>query len=188
MRMSRERCIGILLVLGVSCALTMLVLFVISPLLMLGVTMVMILLLAILWRIRPGLFDFLGYLKKVETEAESSDIDKILSREVFLSDMVLCSVNVPGGCSVKINKKLLVIGMAEGCDLVMPPDSGASRIHAKVFYSRQREQFLVEDNDSGAGTYLNGVRLVKGQPQILCKGDHLRFAGMEFVVKSAYYS
>ena len=187
MRMSKGRCIGILLAAGLSCTLVLLVLFVVSPLLMLGLMMTGTLILALLWRFKPEVFEFMKCLSSKAEDPVLMDIESSLNREVFLTDMVLCSVNGIHEQIVHINKKLLVVGVAEGCDIVMPRDSGVSRIHAKVFYSNRDEQFLVEDNNSSNGTFLNNVRLVKGKPQILCKGDRLRFAKMEFVVKSAYY-
>lgn len=187
MKMSKGRCIGILLVAAVSSLLTALLLFLVSPVMMVLCLMAAVLTLALLWRFRPGTFAFLKCLKTQEETLEPLDIGSSISREMFFTDMVLSSVDAVSEQVIHLNKKMIVIGMAEGCDVVMPRDSGVSRIHAKVFYSNREERFLVEDNDSSNGTYLNNVRLTKGKPQILCKGDRLRFAKTEFVVKSAYY-
>lgn len=185
MRVSKGRCIGVALVIGMSCVVTLLILLIISPMLMAGALMAGMLLMALLLRIRPKWFREIERL--FSREMVMPDPGRALRREVILSDMMLCGIYA--GCEkiIHMNKKLMVVGLAEGCDVVLPRDCGASRIHAKVYYSGRSKQFLVEDNNSSSGTYLNDMRLIKGEPQVLCKGDRLRFAQMEFIVKSAYY-
>lgn len=185
MRMSKGRCIGVMAAVGVSCVLALLILLVISPLLMLGVLMAGALLMALLLRLRPK---WLRSVRRILSQEKSMpDVARSLRKEVIISDMVLWGMHDGQEQIIHLNKKLLVVGLAEGCDVVMPRDSGVSRVHAKIFYSRQNQQFLVEDNNSSSGTYLNDMRLAKGEPQVLCKGDRLRFAQMEYTVKSAYY-
>ncbi|MBR4040280.1 MAG: FHA domain-containing protein [Clostridia bacterium] len=185
MKMSKGRCIGVMAVIGVSCMLALLILLIVSPLLMLGVLMAGMLLTALLWRIRPKWFRAIG--RVFAQEKSMPDVGRSLSREVIISDMVLWSMHDGREQIIHLNKKLIVVGLAEGCDVVLPRDCGVSRVHAKVFYSSRNKQFLVEDNNSSSGTYLNDMRLSKGEPQVLCKGDRLRFAQMEYIVKSAYY-
>lgn len=182
--MSKARRVGIVLTLGTSCVLALMILLVVSPLMMLGAALVLALLAALLWRLKPR---FVRALFPKKKQSAMPDIGSALRKEVILSDMVLCPVDAAHAQTIHISKKLMIVGVAEGCDVVLPRDCGVSRIHAKLFYSNRHKRFLVEDNDSSSGTYLNGVRLSKGRPQLLCKGDRLRFAQMEFEVKSAYY-
>lgn len=55
-------------------------------------------------------------------------------------------------------------------------EKGVSRRHAKIVY---RDGTLhIVDNNSANGTYLNGQRLVSGQPRILRDGDDIRLGHM----------
>ena len=147
MKMSKGRCIGVMAVIGVSCMLALLILLIVSPLLMLGVLMAGMLLTALLWRIRPKWFRAIG--RVFAQEKSMPDVGRSLSREVIISDMVLWSMHDGREQIIHLNKKLIVVGLAEGCDVVLPRDCGVSRVHAKVFYSSRNKQFLVEDNNSG---------------------------------------
>ncbi|MBR2942905.1 MAG: FHA domain-containing protein [Clostridia bacterium] len=114
-------------------------------------------------------------------------MSECMNKEVFLSDLVLCSVNAPKEQRIPLNRKKLIIGVAEGCDMVLPRDAGVSRVHAKIYFNEEDRQFYVQDQGSSNGTYLNEVRLRKDTPKILYKGDSLRFATAMYTIKSAYY-
>jgi len=63
-----------------------------------------------------------------------------------------------------------LIGRALDCSVVLV-DSRASRRHASLNWRGGR--WFVTDEDSSAGTLVNGVRLPTGQPQEILPGDHL---------------
>ncbi|MCI8484165.1 MAG: FHA domain-containing protein [Lachnospiraceae bacterium] len=56
---------------------------------------------------------------------------------------------------------------------------GVSRLHARI--TRQKNTFYIEDLNSTNGTYLNEVPLEYCQKKELCKNDHIRFGGEEYV-------
>lgn len=183
--MTKGRCIGILVVVGVLYAALLAMLLFINPVLMAVVLMLSVLTVACLWRFKPKTFAFMDCLKPQKTQLP--DMSECMNKEVFLSDLLLCSVNAPKEQKIALNRKKLLIGVAEGCDMVLPRDAGVSRVHAKVYFNEEDRQFYVQDQGSSNGTFLNGVRLRKDTPRILCKGDNLRFATAVYTVKSAYY-
>lgn len=56
-----------------------------------------------------------------------------------------------------------------------------SRIHARIF--RQGDNLMLEDTGSTNGTFLNSLRLPKGEAKTLKPGDVIAFANEEFFVK-----
>ena len=56
---------------------------------------------------------------------------------------------------------------------------GVSRLHARIV--REGGIYYIEDLNSTNGTYLNGVPLEYHQKMELCKDDHIRFGGEEYV-------
>lgn len=183
--MTKGRCIGILAIAAVIYAALLAMLLFINVGLMLVVLMLSILCAACLWRFRPQTFAFMRCLKK-QQEA-MPDMSDCINKEVFLSDLLLCSSNALKEHTIALNRKKLLIGVAEGCDIVLPRDAGVSRVHAKIYFNEQDHQFYVQDQGSSNGTFLNDMRLRKDTPKILCKGDTLRFATAVYTVKSAYY-
>ena len=175
--------IGLLTVCILMYVLLLAVLLFVQPLVMVTVLMVTLLLLACIWRFRPEKLSFVKVFMPKEVEMPEMDEH----REVFLSDLVLCSQDAQREHSIALNRKQVSIGMAEGCDIVLPRTAGVSRLHARIYFDDEDHQFYVVDQGSSNGTYLNNVRLRKGEPKILCKGDRLRFATAAYLVKSAYY-
>lgn len=183
--MTKGRCIGILIIAALMYAVLMVMLLFINGAIMVMTLMATILAIVYLWRFRPQTFAFMSCLRK--REKVIPDMDQFVNKEVFLSDLVLCSVGAVKTHTIALNRKQLLIGVAEGCDIVLPRDAGVSRVHAKIFFNEEDRQFYIQDQGSSNGTYLNGVRLRKDSPKILCKGDELRFATATYAVKSAYY-
>jgi hypothetical protein len=50
---------------------------------------------------------------------------------------------------------------------------GVSRMHAVL--ERSRDSLMITDSGSANGTYLNGQKLIPGQPRLIRDGDALRF-------------
>jgi len=72
----------------------------------------------------------------------------------------------------------LSIGRAGHCDWVLP-GRGVSRLHAVI--RRLNGRYMIEDR-SANGTWLNGMRLVPGEPGLLAPGDRLRIDAFDIVV------
>jgi MFS family permease len=64
----------------------------------------------------------------------------------------------------------LTIGRAESCDLGLFGDPTVEKLHARIL--RQGDRYLVADNDTPAGTYVNEERI--SQPMPLRSGDRIR--------------
>ena len=56
---------------------------------------------------------------------------------------------------------------------------GISRLHARII--REEDTYYIEDLNSTNGTYLNEAPLEYHQKMELCKDDHIRFGGEEYV-------
>lgn len=80
-------------------------------------------------------------------------------------------VVVEGACGAKrfvINGNLAVIGRREICDIYLP-DNSVSRRHAVI--TRSGGRYLIKDQDSTNGTYVNGVRIKQTE---LAPGDTIK--------------
>ena len=57
-----------------------------------------------------------------------------------------------------LNKELTTIGRSENCDL--PVDNpGVSRIHCQIKYIKKTNAYLIHDNGSSNGTFVNGAQI-----------------------------
>ena len=71
----------------------------------------------------------------------------------------------------------VVLGRVETLDGALAPDHEISRRHARVY--RADDGFLVEDQQSANGTFVNGERI--DEPRLLRTGDELRIGTTVFV-------
>jgi pSer/pThr/pTyr-binding forkhead associated (FHA) protein len=69
----------------------------------------------------------------------------------------------------------MVIGREPGRDIVLSGDATVSRTHARI--ANENGQFVVYDNGSANGTYINGVRITV---QPLHPGDIVQFGSSKF--------
>jgi pSer/pThr/pTyr-binding forkhead associated (FHA) protein len=69
----------------------------------------------------------------------------------------------------------MVIGREPGKDIVLANDTTVSRTHARI--ANENGQFVVYDNGSANGTYVNGVRIT-AQP--ITPGDIVQFGASKF--------
>src|SRR5262249_17899767 len=83
-------------------------------------------------------------------------------------------VRVERGCGrggeMMITKEELTIGRAEGCDVGLFGDNQIEKLHARIVH--RGDEYLIEDNNTPAGTYLNDRRVT--QPTPLHAGDLIR--------------
>ena len=57
-----------------------------------------------------------------------------------------------------LNKELMTIGRSDNCDL--PVDNpGVSRIHCQIKFIKKTNTYLIHDNGSSNGTFVNGVQI-----------------------------
>lgn len=78
---------------------------------------------------------------------------------------------------ISLEQKELVIGRAEDAD-VRTPSKKASRQHALL--QRRGTDFVIRDNDSHNGIFLNGVKI---HSAVLRDGDFIQVADCSFVFR-----
>ncbi|MBR6569394.1 MAG: FHA domain-containing protein [Clostridia bacterium] len=183
--MAKGKIIGLLASGAVMYLGVMMILLFVSPVVMILLLVATLLAVAYLWRFKPEKLQFLSVLRR-KPQPQPSENYRI-EKEVFLSNLMLCSTNLQRESRIALNQKHLLIGSGVECDIVLPAESGVGSRHAVIRYRETDKQFYVEDAGSIDGTRLNGVSLQKGVEKLLRKGDALRFGTIEFVVKSAYY-
>jgi hypothetical protein len=74
------------------------------------------------------------------------------------------------GREMLLSRPVLTIGRAESCDLGLFGDPTVEKLHARIL--RQGDRYLVADNATPSGTYLNDERV--SQPMPLRSGDRIR--------------
>lgn len=85
------------------------------------------------------------------------------------------------------NEKIVTIGVNATCDLVID-DNSLSKQHA--WFGRLGDAWQIWDNDSVAGTQVNGQLLQPGFPRTLESGDVITLGYIEltFLVPEAFFS
>ena len=68
------------------------------------------------------------------------------------------------------------VGRETTCDIVLSADTTISRTHARLV--NEGGAFVVYDNGSSNGTFVNGMRL--SSPVALAPGDIVQFGGSKF--------
>jgi hypothetical protein len=74
------------------------------------------------------------------------------------------------GREMLLARPMLTIGRAESCDLGLFGDPTVEKLHARIL--RQGDRYLIADNGTPSGTYLNEERI--SQPMPLRTGDRIR--------------
>jgi hypothetical protein len=74
------------------------------------------------------------------------------------------------GRELLIGKPVLTIGRAESCDLGLFGDAMIEKLHARIY--QQDGRYLIADNDSAHGTFVNDQRIF--EPTLLRAGDLIR--------------
>ena len=74
------------------------------------------------------------------------------------------------GREVILSKPAITIGRAEACDIGLFGDPTVERKHARIL--QQNDRYLLADEDTTGGTYLNGERIAAPVP--LSSGDMIR--------------
>jgi pSer/pThr/pTyr-binding forkhead associated (FHA) protein len=111
---------------------------------------------------------------------EEDDEDYEPGTVASMPKQVLASLVVRGGDGhlrevYPIGPQKTVIGRGKraGNDIVLASDGMVSKCHAVLLYDEGTGRFLVRDEGSTNGTFLNGVRLTSGQPRALEARDQI---------------
>jgi len=76
------------------------------------------------------------------------------------------------------DKKRFLIGCSLFCDIYLN-DASVSREHAWV--ENRNDRYVIQDNDSTSGTWVNGDNLEPGQERTLQSGDTVVIGGVEIL-------
>ena len=74
----------------------------------------------------------------------------------------------------------ITIGKMSGMADVVLSNKSISRLHARIYESKENGGLLLEDMNSTNGTFLNGIRLKPQEKVEIRPGDEIRFAEMRF--------
>jgi hypothetical protein len=77
------------------------------------------------------------------------------------------------GRELILSKEETTVGRAESCDLGLFGDPAIEKVHARIV--RQGRRYLLADNGTPGGTYLNDARI--DEPAPLRSGDRIRVGG-----------
>ncbi len=84
------------------------------------------------------------------------------------------------GCGdIVVDRAEFLVGKNEGQVNGIIDARGISRLHARIVL--EGDAYYIEDLNSTNGTYLNGTPLVYHKKVKLCRDDHIRFGGEEYV-------
>jgi pSer/pThr/pTyr-binding forkhead associated (FHA) protein len=81
-----------------------------------------------------------------------------------------------------LDKPEVVIGRAPSSDILLSKDKLTSRRHATVRY--ENDHYLLRDERSANGTFVNGQQIEEGVPRILQDGDHVGIGEHELIFRS----
>ncbi len=82
----------------------------------------------------------------------------------------------------RLDKPEMTIGRASNMDVMLSRDKLTSRHHATLRY--ENGGYVLYDNFSANGTFLNGQRLAAMTPYMLQNGDHVNIGDHELVFRS----
>ncbi len=78
---------------------------------------------------------------------------------------------------IPLEKRDTTIGRSRECDIPIKGDPEISRIHCTI-QRREDGNYLLLDEESRNGTYLNGKRVFNNQEHILAEGDEIRIGNI----------
>ncbi len=114
--------------------------------------------------------EFLDQLEAVIKEREQNDC------------FVYVSVSIDGAVQERVkieeNREVLV-GRSSKCDIVFAGCDNVSKLHCKLMFDGTKKQFCIEDCSTN-GTYINYVRMEKGQKYYVGKQDLIILANTRY--------
>jgi pSer/pThr/pTyr-binding forkhead associated (FHA) protein len=81
-----------------------------------------------------------------------------------------------------LDKSEVVVGRAPSSDILLSKDKLTSRRHATIRY--ENGQYLLRDERSANGTFVNGQQIEEGVPRILQDGDHVGIGEHELIFRA----
>lgn len=91
---------------------------------------------------------------------------------------LVASAGLYSGSVFPLDGVSLDIGRDPGNPIALPNDTNVSRRHATL--RNEGGQFVITDNDSSNGTFVNGVRIASQTPTPLRSGDEATIGGTRF--------
>jgi len=103
--------------------------------------------------------------------------------DIFIPSITLVGVGTPKNVEVIISKPEFTIGKnSESVDGVIAFNKAISRVHCKISYVDNL--YFIQDLESANGTYVNSVKLRKGQQIQIRVGDEVILANSKFMVEA----
>jgi pSer/pThr/pTyr-binding forkhead associated (FHA) protein len=81
-----------------------------------------------------------------------------------------------------LDKAEIKIGRAPDSDILLSKDKLTSRRHATVHY--ENNQYILQDERSANGTFINGQQIEEMVPQVLHDGDHIGIGEHELIFRT----
>lgn len=112
----------------------------------------------------------------------SEDRTQLLSDINIQDPEIILESEDPGRYpTIRLQKKILIVGKTKGQADIILEGAAISRIHARL--ERRQGSCLIRDMNSKNGTYVNGVRLSPQEEKELQEGDYVMFADARYQVK-----
>lgn len=104
--------------------------------------------------------------------------------DAFIPSIAFIGIGTPTQIEIIINKPEFIIGKnPEAVDGVIQFNKAISRVHCKISYINNL--YMISDLDSVNGTYVNSVRVQKGQQVPIRIGDKVTLANSDFIISRA---
>ena len=108
----------------------------------------------------------------------TSFAERFLSRPISVKGgvkRIVCESGIYAGQTINVETDL-IFGRDTGCNVLFPKTSaGVSRVHCQIMLTHGNSQAMLLDCGSTYGTFLNGMRMAAGVPQILENGSIFSF-------------
>lgn len=102
---------------------------------------------------------------------------------IFTPSIALEGIGTPENIQIDISKSEFIIGKKlEAVDGVIEFNKTISRVHCKISYVNN--SYVIQDLESANGTYVNSVRIQKGEQISIKIGDKIRLSNCNFMVKT----
>lgn len=102
---------------------------------------------------------------------------------IFVPSIALEGIGTPENIQIDISKSEFIIGKKpEAVDGVIEFNKTISRVHCKISYVNN--SYVIQDLESANGTYVNSVRIQKGEQISIKIGDKIRLSNCNFMVKT----
>ena len=182
--MSRKQKMLYLVIFGVLTLAVLVLLAIFQPLLMLIAVLLLVLVIGLLWKLRPELFD---WIRKPPKQGVRPGVNPVTPRRRNAPNLILVAENVAFGKQITVDQPTFTIGRDAGCNYCIANAADISRVHATIRYDSKGTAWYIADNNSHNGTYVNGAKLVAGEPRRVNNGDYIQLGTIRFTAQLAHY-